>query len=792
MRRIGVVLAAVLVLLLLGLAGGWLYLRGSLPKTGGTVTVAGLDGPVEIVRDKHGVPHIFASTDHDAVFGMGYVHAQDRLWQMEMNRRVGAGRLSEVLGDAALDTDKFLRTLGPYRAAASAWDALSPDARQFIEAYVAGVNAWLAEGHTLPPEFLILGFKPEPWTPLDSVVWATMMAWDLAGDYDMELLRMRLTQAVGPERTAQLLPAYPDEAVNILAAAPLAPSAADSLLRLDTAIKGLLGLRGLNVGSNNWVVAGSRSETGMPLLANDPHLGARIPSVWYLAELQGDSLHVTGASFPSLPFFPIGHNERIAWGVTNVDPDVQDLYVERINPANPNQYEVEGEWVNMEIVEEPIVVDGEDQPLRWAARSTRHGPLISDVQTTGAPVALRWTALDPGDTTIDAYLAVNYAANWDEFTAALRLYVGPSQNFVYADVEGNIGYFAPGHIPIRAQGDGMLPAPGWDSEYEWTGWIPFEELPQVYNPPAGYVVTANNRIVDDTYPHLISNDWSPPFRAERIVALIEQFSAGGETISADEMALIQNDQVSAQAAALLPYLLEVAPTDERQTQALDLLRGWDGHIARDSAAAAIYEAWFLALGKELFADELRGDLYVEMAERTHDLFVYDVAANQETMAVWCDDVLTAPTEDCAAIAQRALDVALDDLEERLGARMARWQWGDVHRTQYPHMPFSDVDSLRPLFHRSIANGGDPYTVNVAGFDMASLYDQDHVPSYRQIVDLADWGASRFIHTTGQSGDVLSRHYDDLIEPHRDGVYLPMTFGREQVQGDLLRLEPGGR
>ncbi|RME62871.1 MAG: penicillin acylase family protein, partial [Caldilineae bacterium] len=351
-------LSLVLVLVIV-IAGGWFYLRTSLPRTSGTVQVSGLDGPVDIVRDADGVPHIFATTDRDAVFALGYVHAQDRLWQMEINRRVGAGRLSEILGEATLNTDKFLRTLGTYRAAEAAWPALSPEAQTIVQAYVDGVNAWLAEGHTLPPEFLILGVKPEPWTPVDSLVWAKMMAWDLGGDYDLELLRARLTQALGPERTAQLLPAYPKDGATILPGQQPSASALDDLLRLDSTLKRIIGLRGLDVGSNNWVVAGSRTDTGKPMLANDPHLGARIPSIWYLAEVQGDTLHVIGATLPSLPLFPTGHNERIAWGVTNVGPDVQDLFLERINPANPNQYEVNGEWVDMEIVEEVIRVKGQ-------------------------------------------------------------------------------------------------------------------------------------------------------------------------------------------------------------------------------------------------------------------------------------------------------------------------------------------------------------------------------------------------------------------------------------------------
>ena len=734
------------------------------------------------------MPHIFASTDHDAFMALGYVHAQDRLWQMEMNRRIGAGRLSELLGDATLDIDKFQRTLGYYRAAEGDYKALSARSRMALDAYAAGVNAWLGEGHTLPPEFLLLGAKPEPWRAVDSLVWEKMMSWDLGGDYDMELLRLQLVQALGPERAAQLLPPYPDDALNILPKEAFSIAGVD-LLRLDHSLQLDYGRGGREIGSNNWVVGGSRTTTGLPMLANDPHLSTSIPSIWYLAEIQGDQIHAIGATFPGLPAIVIGHNERVAWGVTNVGPDTQDLYIERINPANPNQYEVDGKWQDMAVVDETIVVDGEDQPLHWAARSTRHGPLISDVTTTGAPVALRWVALEPGDTTMDAFMGLNYAANWEQFVDALRLYISPSQNVVYADVDGNIGYYAPGRIPIRAEGhDGMLPVSGWDSSAEWTGYIPFDRLPHTYNPPAGFVATANNRVVGADYPYLISNDWAPPYRAQRITDLIEQLSAG-DKISLDDMAAIQADRTSLQVPELLPFLLSVQPADDRQRQAVAYLQNWQGELALDSVAAAIYEAWMLHLERAIFVDDLRGDLYDEMSTRANPTFLSNVLNDATLRSAWCDNVLTPGVETCEQTALVALDAALDDLAGRAGTNMAQWRWDKIHNTQYPHRPFSEVSYLKPLFHRSIGNGGDRYTVNVAPVNLDTPYDQTHVPGYRHIVDLANLPNSRFIQTTGQSGNLLSSHYDDFIRPHRDVQYIPMAFGRTEVAGDTLTLEP---
>jgi penicillin amidase len=783
------ILGGLLLLLVITAIGGYFWLRSSLPQTGGTVTVQGISAPVEIVRDGDGVPHIFAATDADAFYALGYVHAQDRMWQLEMNRRIGAGRLSEILGEATLTIDKFQRTMGYARLVKSDYEAISAGARAALDAYAAGVNQWLGEGHTLPPEFQLLGFKPAPWSPYDSLVWQKMMAWDLSGDYEQELLRAQLAAALGPERMRQLLPDYPAGGITILP--QLDADAAASLLALGRQLELDFARGGREAGSNNWVVAGSRTASGLPL-ANDPHLATSIPSIWYLAELQGDTIHAIGATFPALPAVVIGHNEQVAWGVTNMGPDVQDLFVERINPDNPTEYAVAGDFVPITVVEELITVKGEAEPVVWAARSTRHGPLISDVTDTGSPLALKWTALQPNDTTMDAFLGLNYAHNWADFTASLAKFIAPSQNFVYADRAGNIGYYAPGQVPIRPAGDnGMAPVPGWDGAHEWQRFIPFAEMPHAYNPAAGFIATANNLPVGPDFPYLLGNDWAPPYRAERITELITAMSSDGETLSVEDMALIQGDQTSTQTRRLLPFFLQVPPADERQQQAIARLRDWDGAFTLESGAAPIYEAWMIHLERSLFGDDLRGSLYEEMADTANPTFLETVLADATLSAAWCNDVLTPPLEDCNAIAQRALGDALDDLSARMGDDIGGWQWQKIHITQYPHNPFSQVDYLKGLFHRSIANGGDRFTVNVAPSRLSQLYDQTHVPGYRHIVDLNDLNNSRFMITTGQSGNVLSPHYDDFITRHRDVAYLPMRFGREAVTGEVLRLEPAG-
>lgn len=822
--RWGLALAAVVVLA--GGGGGYLWLRRSLPQTSGSRQVQGVAAPVTITRDADGVAHIVAQSEADALFGQGYVHAQERLWQMEFQRRVGFGRLSEVLGEATLETDRFLRTLGTGRAAVSAYERLDPPTRALLDAYAAGVNAYLAGDPPLPIEFTVLGFTPEPWRPTDSLVWAKMMAWDLGGNWSDELLRAALSEQLGPEAAAQLMPTYtPDGPVIVAgpgggavsvpllpnasptggaglssqqaAARPPAPAAREGvaggegqadalspLLGLSRRLQETTGLGGKLVGSNNWVVAGSRTTTGMPLLADDPHLGARIPSIWYLAHLKGGAIDAIGATLPGIPGVVIGHNGKIAWGVTNTGPDVQDLFIERIDARGRAEYR--GQLEPVTIIPETIVVKGADEPVELFVRVTRHGPIISDVtEGTGQALAFRWTALDEEDNTLRAFLGINRAGSWAEFTEALRDYKAPMQNFVYADVAGNIGYYAPGALPIRAGGDGTAPVPGWTGEHDWVGYVPHEELPQAFNPPAGYIATANNRAVGDDYPHLIASSWAAPYRAARIVELIE----AKPKLSPDDMAAMHADVTSAQARELLPYLLEVAPADERGQAAIALLRGWDGTMAGDSAAAAVYQAYYLALPARIFGDELRG-LFESDYQTEKDFQAMLIAAILAGRGgPWCDNVNTPATEEpCGAALALALEDGLATMAALQGSDDPRqWRWDRVHHTVFPHTPFSQVEPLRGLFERRIPNGGDGFTVNVAPIRLTDLYNQYNVPSYRQIIDLAEIGASRFMHTTGQSGNVLSGNYSDYVERWQQVAYLPMRYSG--AEGEVLTLTP---
>ena len=772
-------LVALLVLLLVGLG----YLRTSLPKRRGTLTLPGLTARVEVVRDANAVPHIYAQSREDALFVLGFVHAQDRLFQMDFQRRVGAGRLSEVLGEATLETDRFLRTLGVYRVAEATLPNLNPETQGALEAYAAGVNAFL-EGRrgALPPEFLILGYQPEPWTPVDSLVWLKMMAWDLSGNWSDELLRARLLQVLPPERVAQLWPPYPGDA----------PVALPDFLALyeDLPLESLAAIAPKPLppgsGSNNWVLGGARTVTGQPLLANDPHLALQTPALWYLARLSAPGLSVAGATLPGLPLVVLGHTDNVAWGFTNTGPDTQDLFVERLRG---DSYLTPNGWQPLETRREVIRVKGQDDVV-LNVRETRHGPLISDVSGEAAEVAeardegeagtsyalaFGWTALRTDDRSMDAGLELNRVQNWDEFTTALRNFHAPQQNIVYADTSGNIGFYAPARVPIRRAGNGLVPVPGWSGEYDWEGFIPFEALPSAYNPASNQIVTANQKIVPDSYPYFITRNWTEPYRAERITALLN----AQERLSRDGLAGIQADTRSLMTDDFLPLLLRVsAPTSEaRALQAR--LATWDGQMLADTPEPLIFSAWYEAFTRLVLADDL-GALFDDYWG-FRPLFFRNVIREEQD---WCDNAETAELESCNLLAATALQRAWDDLSGRFGDDPERWRWGEVHYADNDHLVFGETP-LGPLFNLRVANGGDPFTVNAAGYDIGGSGAQTSGPGFRAVYDLADLSRSQFIQTTGQSGNVFSAHYRDFVRRWARVESLPISAERQEVESSAL-------
>jgi penicillin amidase len=826
------VAATLVAALLVATVAAYEYVRRSLPRVDGTATVSGIAAPVDIVRDRDAIPHIYARSRRDALFGLGWVHAQDRLWQMEFQRRVGFGRLSEIFGPATIPQDRFLRTVGFGRAARAAWDRLPRDAREDIDAYVAGVNAFIEShrGSGLPPEFTLLRAEPEPWTGPDVLVWVKMMAWNLSRNYSSELLRLELQSAVGPARAAELLPPYPVDGLSILTARDLtwmpqrdrprrtSPPGSPDLeppVRFFSALTaGLSGLPDVRrfllggattdaLGSNNWVVDGTLTASGHPLLANDPHLDAHIPSTWYLAEVSAGDFDVMGATLPGTPAVAIGRNRSIAWGETNVGADVEDLYRETLD-ATGRSAEFRGRFEPLRILHESIGVKG-GEPVALEVRVTRHGPLLSDaINANNAeavrapegpplpPLALRWTALDPDDTTIVCFLQLNQARNWEEFTDALRQFVVPSQNFVYADVQGHIGYYAPGRVPVRAAGDGTLPVDGAAGDAEWTGWIPFDELPHTFDPPEHMIVTANDRPAPADYPHLVGVEWTEPFRARRITDLLRAKTG----LTPDDFAAIQADRLSLHADSLLPLLLSrTTARTAAGAEALRRLTVWDRRATADSAGALLFQAWFHHLVPAIIGDELGDRILGDYVAADRTSFVARFLANvlNAPSSPWCDDVRTPAAETCAERVSVALESAVADLTKRLGGDMARWRWDEVHRAIFPHQGLDAVALLRPLLSRAVPNGGDWSTVDVGGVAFGHPYDQHAIPSYRQIVDLSPGRTGRLLDAVGQSGHFLSAHYDDLLQDWRAVRYRPMRMNRKDAEAGALgtlHLMPG--
>jgi penicillin amidase len=805
-RLIRIFLRLLLILFILAVicaVGGYVYLRRSLPQVSGSEKVQGLKASVTVIRGVDDVPHIFAQNKLDAYAALGYVHAQDRLWQMELQRRVGQGRLAEIFGQRALIGDRFVRTLGIYRAATADWQSSSGESKEIISAYVAGINAYISShgGSGLPPEFTGLRFSPEPWTGPDVLVWVKVMSLNLDGvGYLTELLRNDVVHAVGPDVAQQLLPPYPDDGPTIVSPQDSAQSYG-RLAAMSREVRDAIGLSRMgdgSLGSNCWVVDGTKSTTGKPLLANDPHLGTSLPSTWYLAHLSAPNLDVIGATVPGLPMIVMGRNRYIAWGVTHLSTDVQDMFRERLD-ANGTSAEFQGRMEPLKIVNETIKVKGQaDVPL--TVRETRHGPLISDVLNAAnatlpaaerppelEPTAMRWTALEPGDRTVESFLLVDEAQNWSQFTTALRGFVAPALNFVYADAEGNIGYYGAARLAIRQGNAGLSPVEGWTGTNEWTGWIPFEEQPHAYNPPEHFIVTANNRPVPADYPYFLGQHWSAPYRAQRIKELL----TAKEKLSAEDQVAIQGDTVSLQARELLPVLLALTtPRDDEERRAIELLKSWDGNAQGASGAAAIYEAWVQGLPRALVADKLNP----ELTDRYEDSFGFTsrflLNTLRESSSKWCDNTKTPETEDCSSVAERTLRQALDKLKALMGGDISKWRWDSIHAVVFTHRPFHGIGWLRRFFSRRLPNGGDRSTIDFGAFDQN--FEQYVAPGYREVIDLSNTEGGRFIEALGQSGHFLSPHYDDYTADWLALRYRPMRMERSGVEQNgaaTLRLEP---
>jgi penicillin amidase len=824
-------LLIVVVILAVVLGGGYLYLtRRAFPQTDGTVQLPGLRAPVTIMRDKSGIPHIYAANPHDLFMAQGYVQAQDRLWQMESFRAGIAGNTSQLQPSISnLEADKFVRTLGWRRAAEADYAAAGDEAKAILQAFAEGVNAYRdRQAENVPSEFFIVGafgskgpgFQPQPWDAIDSLQTAKYMAWDLSSNADNEMFHVNLLKKFGeaayPVIVNALQPPYDYKNMPIIVPEGIVWKNLPDRLALFDGLDAVFGKRDRALGSNNWVISGSRSTTGQPLLANDPHLGFQIPALWYFNSLHCQPVStecpfdVIGASLPGVPGVIIGHNARIAWGVTDVYDDVQDLFIEKVN-NDTNKYEYKGQQRDLQIVPSTWTVKGKlpegYQPslnevdeydpatdttkITLNVRYTTHGPLITDVDdgytVNNQPVAFAWTAINAPEKVMEAFFGVNTAQSWDDFRAALSLFGTPSQNFVYADVDGNIGYQTPGRIPIRAKGDGQLPVPGWTGEYDWTGYIPYDELPRAYNPPKGYIATANNAVVGPDFPHFISMEWDRGYRAKRIVDLIE----AKDQLSPDDFAAIQGDNLDIAAQQIVPYLKDITVDGDAQ-KVLDAIRSWDFHTAEDSSGASAYQVFWLHLLRNTFDDDL-GDLAQD--------YVSGDDVNRQAMILllvqpdskWWDDSATSDrVETRDDILKQSLVEAAVDLVAQYGADPNGWQWGKLHTITFVHRALGS-QPVAFIYNRGPfpVSGYSALVNNTAG-SFALAYEPDNPklteiikmiygPSLRQIVDMGDLNASRFIHSTGQSGLPTQPHYDDMTPLWLKIQYVPMWWNAADIQ-----------
>jgi penicillin amidase len=814
-KRLLISLLILLLLIIVG-GGGWLYwrVRACLPQLEGAIQVAGLSAPVEALRDARGVPHLRASSLQDLFFAQGYVTAQDRLWQMDLSRRLAEGELSEVFGERTLRLDLENRTLGFRQVSQRALAELSPEARAPLTAYANGVNAFIASHRgRLPMEFLLLNYQPRPWGEIDSLGVALNMVKTLSTTWRTDLMRERLRAKLGSELSADLFPDHSplDEPVAELSATPGrmpkktaslsfrgVPQARDDeesrtsvtfrarfLASLgmtedvqlgmtrgvdDPTLAALLSAgsdRNPGLGSNNWVVSGAHTQSGKPLLANDPHLDHSVPSVWYMIHLKAPGLNVIGVSLPGLPLVIIGHNEKIAWGMTNTGPDVQDLYTESFDSGAPNRYLHNGAWVDAEVRDEVVKVRGK-RDYRFTVKVTRHGPIVA--HPGGRDLALQWTALEPHalSALFNAVSKIGLAQNWELFTVALRDYTGPMQNFVYADRDGNIGYYAAAWVPIRKQGTGAVPMPGSTDDYDWTGYIPFEDLPHSYNPSSGMIATANGRVVPDDYPYFITSHWDPPYRTARIFQLLRAAKA----FTVDDMLRIQTDIVTLEDSWLAGQLLKADfhhhPQDPDAQYAISLLRHWDGEARMDSAATLVCEVTRQALLERILKPKLGDDLsgYHWAMSTT---FLENVLANNWTR--W----LPRGDSSFEETLIKSLEEGVKQIPSRVGSRSHdAWKWGNTIPLTFYH----PLGQGFPLLGRLLDVGPFPQAGTATTVKATT---SRHGPSMRMVVDLSTLDHSVQNITLGESGQVFSPYYQDQFEAWYNGRSFPMSFSDAAVE-----------
>lgn len=787
------ILVVAVVVLLLGVR----LIKKSLPQTSGTLEIAGLQSPVKVFRDRFGVPHLFAQNEADLFAAMGFVVAQDRLWQMDINRRAATGTLSEIFGSSTIEIDRFIRTIGIPKIVGELSSNIASESRAMLTAYAAGVNAYIdqAKNH-LPIEFVLLQYQPQQWNIEHSLAYQRLMAWSLELAWRVDPVFGELMNKLGVAKTNQILPDYPPNAPTIVT------DRFNQFFQLQTQINNFahslfdrFGITGAGLGSNSWVVSGIHTHTGKPMLANDPHLIHQNPAIWYEIHLKAPGIDCYGVCLPGIPGIVIGHNQAISWGLTNVMADGCDFFIESINPENTDQYLYQNRWFDVTKIVDEIVI--KDQPaINLVTRFTQQGPIISDLhpvlKNSSTAISLKWNGHLISDEILACYKIIK-AHNWEVFIEGLKHFSVPAQNYIFADTTGNIGYYCTGSIPVRRRGNGLIPQPGWNKNFEWLTSIPFDQLPHIFNPAEGIIISANNKIVNK-YPYFISSYWEPPYRAQRIRELLST----KDKFSIDDFKAIQYDQFSKHAQFLLPKILEVLPQVEQNSKlkayCCHALQTWDLNLDPESVAPTIFEVFLTRLYKNIFIDEMGDSLFYHFLELPNiPIRITDNLIDKGT-SEWFDNILTPETrETMQDIILASLEQTFDHLQEQFGETIYHWRWGHVHSLTFKH-PLGKKQPLDKLFNIGPLQLGGSYTsVNNAGF--VPNKDDFHTivgPSMRQIVDLSNRNNSLIVITTGQSGHPLSKHFKDQTSFWLNGGYHHAITDSTDICNsdfDLLILKP---
>jgi len=780
------------------------YLLSAQTAISGKRQIKNLGDAVEIRFDESDIPHIKANSQADALFALGYLHATERSWQLEMNRRISSGRLSEILGKDTVSIDRFIRTLGIKRAAERQYDRYPATTKHLLQSYADGVNTGNAHlGWALPIEYFLTGSRPGHWSPTDSVAWMLMMAYDLGGNWQKELQRLELSQFLSTKQVWEVVPLHnQNEALSNLDFAKIyrdlkvfnpktgpAEGKSKDLPATELAMHDLPGGKD-GIGSNNWALSGKLTASGKPLMANDPHLGLSAPAIWYFAHLDAPGMNVIGGTLPGIPGVVLGRTDQYAWTFTNTGPDVQDLYIEQIDSKNPAMYRGPDGPLPFKVRQEIIDIKG-SSPLTFLVKETRHGPVISDayakakrtIDTDRYALALRWTALDIENQSVAGLLALNQANNLDSFKQSLRKNYAPMQNVVMADVDGNIAYQAAGVAPKRVINQGLYgvaPSIGWEKQYDWTGYVPYDQLPTSTNPEQGWLVTANQKIVASNDPNPLTGDWDLPTRYDRIVDLIKSKSSH----NLESMKIIQADTLSLGATPLLDLFKSSSPSHPLASQALQISQGFNGDMRVDSAAALIFNAWADQLTRSLFSR--LSYLFTENYGARHFRLPLLIQL-QNPNSPWCDDPKTASIESCQDASNKAFDKALDYLSVEYGKDPSKWSWGAAHTALSEHRPLTKVPFLGSLFNLKTPFAGDSFSVNVGRLQLlrsSNPYETVQAASLRTVYDLSDLEQSVFIYQTGQSGWVQSKLYRNMNPLWAKHEYLPLQMKPKNVTRQL--------